>query len=94
SLTGQSIGNGIGKGEEPNKPQAIVTILSQAEEAMSPGEILAEMVARKWLPGEAKYKKRFYATLSRMNSEERVRRLPNGSYVLPANSQEALAGRF
>lgn len=97
SLTGEggrSSGSAPASQQEPNKPQAILLILRDAGKALSPGEILVEMVERGWLPGDAKYKKRFYATLSRMNSEERVSRLANGRYVLPPNSQEALAKAF
>ena len=92
SLSGEG-GNGSAPpstGEIPTKPQGISMILSEAKGPMSPGEIMAEMVERGWLPGDPKYRKRFYATLSRMNSEDRVKRLPDRRYVLPSTGQEAL----
>jgi hypothetical protein len=78
--------------QTPTKPQAIATILQNASHPLTPGEILTEMVKREWLPGDAKAKKRFYATMSRLTAEERINRLEDGRYVLPPNSQEALPG--
>ena len=88
SLTGRE--DSSQESRTPTKPQAIATILGGASHALSPGEILTEMVKREWLPNDAKSKKRFYATMSRLTGEGRIIRLADGRYLLPRDSQEGL----
>lgn len=84
SLTAQDGAEPVSPGEQPTKPQAIDAVLrAAAGRPLSPGEIRDEMVKRGWLPPDAKARKRFYATMSRLNAEERIKRTPDGRYVLP-----------
>ena len=92
ALTGRNGAAAIKEGEIPTKPQAIQMILREAHgRPMAPGEILKEMVKRKWLGDGPKFRKRFYATMSRMNREGRIVRTGDQRYILPPDLLEGAA---
>lgn len=84
SLTGPKDGDRRDEAQgTPTKPQAIALILKEAGRPLESGEIRAEMIKRGWLPDGAKARKRFYSTMSRLKSEDRIEHRSDGRYVLP-----------
>lgn len=68
---------------QPNKPEAISFILHEAGKPLTSGEIRQTMIERGWLEAGPKARKRFYSTMTRLKSEERIVHRPDGTYELP-----------
>ena len=80
-------GDGVSEPPEPiklTKPQAVGFILKEAGRPLKSGDIRAQMVERGWLEDSPKATKRFYSTMTRLKSEERIVHRPDGTYELPS----------
>jgi hypothetical protein len=77
-----------------NKPEAISLILKRAGKPLKSGAIRTEMIKGGWLEDDPRATKRFYSTMTRLKSEERIIHRNDGRYELPEKEAAPVTGLF